>query len=492
MSGRNLALLSFISLCCVARAGQASEIKEPNVAGLFYPADGSELSAAVDSFLANAPKPQLKGEVFALLVPHAGYEYSGSTAACGYALIKDKPYRTVVVIAPSHHYGFRGVSVYPRGSFRTPLGIVEVDAEFASKLLDEKKGVGFDPGAFSQEHALEVQLPFLQRSLASFKIVPVVTGDCDFSCCSGLAGLIKKAIAGRRDVLVVVSSDMYHGYDYEEAERTDLLTASYIEKMDAQGLYAGLRNGSLQMCGGAGAVVALILAKEMGHDKVYLLRHTTSAAEMKDKRKGIWTVGYLSCAIDREGGEGMFNDEQKKKLLGIARASIQSYLKTGKKMEVRESDPVLAKPMGAFVTLHEHGQLRGCIGNLVGEAPLYLTVRDMAVESAVADPRFAPVAPQELNDIEIEISVLSPMKKISSPDEIQMGVHGVLVRRGGYGGVYLPQVAVETGWSKEEFLSSLCAHKAGLSPDAWKDKETDIYVFTAEVFSEKEFGRGAR
>jgi AmmeMemoRadiSam system protein A len=203
--------------------------------------------------------------------------------------------------------------------------------------------------------------------------------------------------------------------------------------------------------------------------------------------KGIWTVGYASCVIDQEKGEiAMLSKEERQKLLVIARNSIQTYLKTGKKLELAEADPVLIKEMGAFVTLHKHGELRGCIGNLIGQQPLYLTVRDMAVEAAVGDPRFSPVTLEELKDIEIEISALSPLKRIESADEIKMGIHGVLLRRGFNSGVFLPQVATETGWSKEEFLSQLCSQKAGLPPLAWKDKSTEIYIFTAEVFSEKE------
>jgi len=146
----------------------------------------------------------------------------------------------------------------------------------------------------------------------------------------------------------------------------------------------------------------------------------------------------------------------------------------------------LLQPMGAFVTLNEHGQLRGCIGNIIGRQPLYLTVRDMAIESATGDPRFPPVNLSELKEIEIEISVLSPLEKVDSADKIQLGIHGVIVKKGTNSGVFLPQVATETGWTKEEFLSQLCAQKAGLDPRAWKDKSTELYIFSAEVFSEKE------
>jgi AmmeMemoRadiSam system protein A len=257
--------------------------------------------------------------------------------------------------------------------------------------------------------------------------------------------------------------------------------------MDGLGLYNGLREGQLQLCGGFGAVSALILAKSLGHDKLFFLKHTNSAKVTGRNIKGVWTVGYASCAIDQEKQEAaMLNNKQKKVLLEIARGSIETYLKTNKKLEVSESDPVLLQEMGAFVTLRERGALRGCIGNLVGSKPLYLTVRDMAVEAATGDPRFQPVQLKEVKSLEIEISALSPLEKVASADGIQLGKHGVIIKQGFRNGVFLPQVADETGWTKEEFLSNLCEHKAGLSPLAWKDKATEIYIFTATVFSEKE------
>ena len=509
----------------------AENIKQPNVAGSFYPDNPQELSQMIDTFL-DAAKPQAEeGNIFALISPHAGYGFSGGVAAFGYKLIKDKPYKTVIVIGPSHNYGFSGVSIYPEGTFRTPLGDLEIDKEFTQKLLYKDKDILFELGAFAKEHSVEVQLPFLQKVLSNgsttltistersrsanfsatknggpasaiksggyaniggvnhygWKIVPIVMGDCSLLTCQKLADLLKEAIGNRNDVLVVASTDMYHGYDYEESEIIDNLTLSYLKNMDAQGLYNGLREGKLQLCGGFPVVSILILAKELGHNKLSVLQHTNSCVVTGKMIKGIWTVGYASCVIDQEKGEiAMLSKEERQKLLVIARNSIQTYLKTGKKLELTEADPVLIQEMGAFVTLHKHGELRGCIGNLIGQQPLYLTVRDMAVEAAVGDPRFSPVTLEELKDIEIEISALSPLKRIESADEIKMGIHGVLLRRGFNSGVFLPQVATETGWSKEEFLSQLCSQKAGLPPLAWKDKSTEIYIFTAEVFSEKE------
>lgn len=180
----------------------------------------------------------------------------------------------------------------------------------------------------------------------------------------------------------------------------------------------------------------------------------------------------------------MFTSAQQKKILAVARNSIETYLKTGKAMDIVEKDEALLSPMGAFVTLHKNGQLRGCIGNLRSTQPFYLTVRDMAIEAAAGDPRFPSVELREFKDIEIEISALSALVRVNSAEQIQLGIHGVLVKKGIYSGVFLPQVAGETGWSKEEFLSNLCVHKAGLTADAWKRSDTELYVFTAEVFSE--------
>jgi len=476
----------FLSSVCLA-----AEIKQPNVAGAFYPQNPEELAGFIDGSLAKVKTPPQKGDILALIVPHAGYAFSGEVAAYGYKAIEGKNYKTVIIIAPSHYYGFKGVSIYPRGGFATPLGVLEVDAEFTQRLLAEDKAIYFEPAAFEKEHALEVQLPFLQRVLGKkekFKIVPVIIGNCDFATCQQLASLLREAIGKRKDVLVVASSDMYHGYDYREAEVIDNLTLSYLKKMDGRALYDGLMQNRLQLCGGLGVVTTLLLAGELGHDKLEVLKYTNSAVVTGRFSQGIWTVGYASCVIDsQEGEKEMLNKIQRKKLLEIARNSIATYLKTGEKLQLIEKDAVLLEKRGAFVTLHEHGQLRGCIGNLIGNEPLYLTIQDMAVEAATGDPRFAPLELAELSNIEIEISVLSPLKRISDPAEIKLGTHGVLVRQGFQSGVFLPQVATETGWSKDEFLDNLCAHKAGLSPDAWKDKATEVYIFTAEIFSEKNY-----
>ena len=182
----------------------------------------------------------------------------------------------------------------------------------------------------------------------------------------------------------------------------------------------------------------------------------------------------------------MLTDTQKKRLLEIARKSISAFIKERRRKAFNEKDPALNASSGAFVTLRKDGEgLRGCIGNMTGLGPLYQTIADMAIEAATGDPRFRPLSPQELDEVDIEISVLSPLKRVASHEDVKIPGHGVLVRKGLRSGVYLPQVADETCWGKEEFLTSLCGSKAGLLPDAWKDPSTELYVFTAEIFQDK-------
>ncbi|MBP7216567.1 MAG: AmmeMemoRadiSam system protein B [Candidatus Omnitrophica bacterium] len=482
--------------CC------ASDIKHPNVAGQFYPSDPELLSAMVEECMKEAPPAQAKEHVLALIVPHAGYGFSGKIAASGYNLIKNKPYTTVVVIGASHHVPFSQASIYAQGGFQTPLGVIPVDVEFAKQLLDKDEEIVFKPEVFDKEHSIEVQLPFLQKSLTDFRIVPILMGRASSDTCKKLAGLLQAAIGARQDVLVVASSDMYHGYDAKEAEKIDAKTIACLKTMDPEELFFGLHDDKYQMCGGLPVVVTLLLAKNLSLNTISILAQTNSAEVTGNTTKGDWTVGYMSAAIQgtykgavetktvapaqTEGEKTMFNQAQKDHLLQLARNSIETFLKTGKKLEVTETDPALMQEMGAFVTLNSASGLRGCIGSLIGAQPLYLTVRDMAVEAAVGDPRFPSVKLDELKRIHIEISALSPLERVPSADAIKLGTHGVIVRRGGHSGVFLPQVATETGWSKEEFLSELCSQKAGLAPDAWKDPSTELYVFTAEVFSEKD------
>lgn len=481
--------LTFIFFLFLSNISFAQQIKKPVVSGAFYPDSAKILAERIKQFLNWAEIEKKDRDILALISPHAGYDYSGSVAACGFKAIKGRPFRTVIIIGPSHFVGFDGISVYPQGAWQTPLGNVPVDEELASALIQYHPKISFSEIAFEKEHSVEVQLPFLQIVLDEFEIVPIVMGKFSFEDCQILSSGLLEVTKDRDDVLIIASTDMSHDHPYGKAKEIDNLTIKELQKLNPHTLYNRLVMGECELCGAAAVITALLYAQQQGMTEVEILKYANSGDVTGEEQR---VVGYLSAALCREArrkemsGEEMLTQRQKARLLEIARKTIVEYVSSGKQLDVSEDDPLLLKNMGAFVTIHKQGELRGCIGNIIGEGPLYLTVRDMAIEAAVADPRFPSVSPRELTNIDIEISVLSEPQKVENVDEIKMGTHGVIVKKGFASGVFLPQVAIETGWTRDEFLSNLCAHKAGLSPDAWRDKETELYSFTAQVFGEKD------
>ena len=465
-----------------------ADIQKPVVAGSFYPAESILLAGQINKYLKDAKPETIQGDITALISPHAGYIYSGPVAAFGYKAISGRRYDTLVIIGISHHVPFDGVAYLAKDFYRTPLGDVPIDLEFTRKLARaEKDTLRENPEAYKEEHSAEVEIPFLQTSLKDFKIVVLLMGRPDYLTCSKLArGLVKVIRESGKKVLIVASTDLSHYYRYDDAIAKDRVTLSELLSFDARRFSEGVDAGECELCGSSPVITALIASKDLGADKIQILKYANSGDSAGDKSR---VVGYASVVIykykENQEEAGMLNSQQKKELLDIARKTVESYVRDKKVPQFKVTDPELLKDEGAFVTLHEKRQLRGCIGNIIGTQPLWLTVRDMAVESAVHDPRFPPVTPGELKDIKIEISVLSQPKRVQDVNEIKMGTHGVIVKRGFNSGVFLPQVATETGWSRDEFLSRLCADKAGLPADAWKDKKTELYSFTAQVFGEE-------
>ncbi len=482
-----LILINFFS----AQSWGGDMIKEPNVAGGFYSDDPKELSDSIDSYEQSTGPVPADRKVEIAIAPHAGYPYSGPVAAYTFKAIARNHYKTVVVIGPSHYFPFEGISVWPKGGFKTPLGIVPIDEDFAQALLKENPKFQFLPQVFEREHSVEVELPFLQKTFEGVRIVPILMGDPDPQVCHDLAVALDKLIGKRDDVLILISSDMSHYYTYDVANSMDALTLQAIKAIDPKKFFEGNISRRMEMCGFVPVTTALILARLRGIKHVEVLKHANSGDTSGDKSR---VVGYssvifysdlLTASPSQEDGVKALGLVQKKELLKIARNSIESFVKTGKVADITIKDARLNEIQGAFVTITKHGVLRGCIGNIIGQKPLYETVRDMAVAAASQDPRFSPVTAEELKDINVEISVLSQPRRVKDASEIQLGKHGVIVSNGGHQGVFLPQVANETGWSREEFLSQLCSQKAGLPPDAWKDPDTALYVFTADVFAEK-------
>ncbi len=499
-----------ISLGCTSKENPPSPaagkekgpVKAPEWAGQFYPSDPAELRALINGYLEKAAPRKEKGTIAALICPHAGYIYSGRIAASGYRQIEKKPYSTVIIIAPTHHCDFKGFAIYGRGSFETPLGSVAVNEEMARQLKESCSCITFNETPFQHEHSLEVQLPFLQTVLRDFKIVPVIAGDAGPDECKSLAEALKKSfVVGK--TLIVASSDMSHYFPYNTAVIMDKKALSYVEKTDAEWLTKGAQSGICEFCGIRPVLTAMLFAREMKAHPV-VLSYANSGDTTGDRSK---VVGYSSVAFysdetktevkkeaksvhnEQVKTEEFITPEDRKMLLKMARQTLEEYLKTGKTPTFFKDSPIpenLKKEAGMFVTLHRKGSLRGCIGYVVGREPLHTAVVSLAISSATQDPRFYPTKYEELKDIDIEISVMSPLKRVASADDIVMGTHGVYIKKGFNSGLFLPQVATETGWDKETFLRQLCSGKAGLPADAWKDKDTEIYVFTADIFGEKE------
>lgn len=469
------------------------KIKYPNVSGQFYPADPQELSQEIDGFIQKAAVEPKTRHIDIVIAPHAGYSYSGAVAGHSFKAVSQNQYSTIVILAPSHFVGFDGISIWDEGAFETPLGRVEVDTGFTKKLISADEKFLFYPEAFAREHSLEVEIPFLQKTFKNFKLVPVVMGQPEFETLKNFVLVLKNIIGSRQDVLIVVSTDMSHYHPDKIARQMDFQALRMIKELKVDEIWQESRARIIEMCGFVPVTAALLYARERGLNQVEVLRYANSSDVTGDVDR---VVGYSSVIIYKGEGKNTsvqpkevqenssLNVRQKRRLLEIAKSTINEYITTRKILEFKENDPSLNDAKGAFVTIHKDGNLRGCIGNILGRGPLYLTVRDMAISAATEDPRFPPLKRGELKDIEIEVSVLSKPRVIKSVEEIKLGVHGVIVSQGPRHGIFLPQVATDTGWSKEEFLSQLCVQKANLPADAWKDPKTKIEIFTADVFSE--------
>ncbi len=504
---KKLVLLFFILFLAISNSGlitlvYAKEIKQSDLSGSWYPSSSKKLSQMLERFLSFVPNQKIEGDIIAFIQPHAGFVYSGSIAAYGFKQIQNLDIDTVLIVGFSHKIHFDGVSVYDADAFDTPLGLLNVNKELVRELIREHPKIKFYPPAFINENSVEMQIPFLKKVLPNVSIVPIAIGDQKFETSKILAEAIFNVLKEKDKFLLIASSDMSHYLSYDEAVKKDKHTLGLLKKISAELLFkeGDLSEGGI-LCGISSVASVIMASQKLGADRLDVLKYANSGDISGDKTR---VVGYVSAVffkskeekIDddievekQERNDDMLTNMQRKRLLEIARHTIEEYLKSGEIKNFSEEDKDLLEEKGAFVTLHKTGKLRGCIGNIIASIPLYRTVRDMSIASAANDPRFKPVTLDELEDIEIEISVLSKPQREVNPENIVMGKHGVIVKSGYASGVFLPQVADETGWSREEFLSNLCAHKAGLSADAWKDKDTELYTFTAEVFNEKSIKR---
>lgn len=511
-------------------AGQEGNMGDPDtsyirpaaVAGSFYPGSPTELAKMLAEFFHAAPKPKIAGRPIALVAPHAGYVYSGGIAARAYKALVGEEYKSVIVISPSHTSAFKGVAAFDGKAYSTPFGEAPVDREMTAQIVAASDLIALsDKGHFRgpgrSEHALEVQLPFLQTTLRNFSLVALVMGDQDPYTSAELGQALAKVIGNRTDVLIVASSDLSHFHDSQTAGHLDSVIVNDIKKFDFHGLSNHLEAQKTEACGGGPIVAAMMAAKELGANKTEITGYGDSGDTGGDKSS---VVGYLSALIYKEPESKVYeldsiedetpraevkpanvmgrdlhlnpatavefglSADDKKTLLKIAHQAIETQLRRGKMVFPENISPSLQLPLGAFVTLTEAGELRGCIGILRASNPLYQVVAEMACQAAFSDYRFSPILSADLPNLDVEISVLTPMKRIYNPDSVDVGKDGLYIKRGSCSGLLLPQVPVEQAWDRKQFLEHTCL-KAGLPTDSWKDKQTELYVFQAEIFGER-------
>ena len=503
MSLKTILLILTTTMMMNCKGQTVSPVVRPATqAGRFYEANPQVLSHEVDSLLERHAKGGTYENVAVLIVPHAGYYFSGNVAASAYAkLDPERQYKRIFLLGPSHHEWLDGASVNTEADYyATPLGEVKVDHGMALRLTNTNavndsttnltnytnSVFRYQSKAHDREHCLEVQLPFLQRRLKKVPpIVPIIISTNDFEKLKKIAETLKPYFTDEN--LFVISSDFSHYPSYGDACAVDAKTGKALESGDVEQFVAtieanarsGIRNLATSACGEF-PIITLMLMLDKQYEVKHIMYQNSGDIDDHDPTR---VVGYHSFAVIRGEEKGFsLTDKDKRILKKIAYESIRDSL-DGKRIAqsvLNSSLSTLNSKCGAFVSLHKQGRLRGCIGHFGEDYPLHEIVAEMARAAAFEDPRFMPVTRDELDDLDIEISVLTPMHRIQSLDEFQLHKHGIYIRKGRRSGTFLPQVADEVNWTKEEFVSHCSQDKAGLGWDGWKDAE--LYVYEAIVF----------
>jgi hypothetical protein len=485
------ALLLALLLPAALQAGD----RAPAVAGAFYPADPVELSRAVDSALAKAETSAiLRHRPLALVVPHAGYEYSAPVAAAGYRTVSGA-YDTVVVIGAAHRARVEAAGLYSRGAFLTPLGRVPVDENLAARLVKDSPALFQDqPEAHRGEHSIEVQLPFLIKRLKpGWKLLPLLMNTDDSAVSVRVGEALAAALKGRK-ALIVASSDLSHYPPAAVAEKVDWATLGALASLDPD--FFRLANRVLlergepgldtTWCGEAAVIAAMSAAKALGADRAEVLRYENSGSAPAGDRRRV--VGYAAVALVRSGkrrpADLSLEEEQKQSLLALARDTVLAGTQGRRPRPQLSPDPSLNLPAAVFVTLKERGQLRGCIGTTEPRATLRDAVASAAYSAAFQDHRFSPVAKEEVPRLHFEVSILSSARPVKDAAAVAPKTHGVILSQGGRSGLFLPQVWEQIP-GKEDFLGELCEQKAGLPRSCWKDPKTRLAVFTVTAFDDE-------
>lgn len=438
----------------------SQKVREPAVAGTFYQSSGQVLRSQLDAFFKQADINYSGEKVRALIVPHAGYIYSGQTAMYGYKklymdlLLREEDSFKVFILAPNHTEYVSGVVIPDYDYFRTPLGDVKVNSTKVNAKISNS--------AHKEEHAIEVQLPFLQyvfeKAGKEFTIIPIIVGEINDKQASEIARAIQKEMD--ENVIIIVSSDLSHYKPQKEAEETDYKTIHKILDNDL--------TAPLDACGRYPIAVLEELSKLNSWEKPELLLYSTSGDVTMDKRA---VVGYAAIS---------FPEKAEHLLIRLARRAIQNSFdsRTDNFRDLEQAIPKeYLEKKGTFVTLTINGRLRGCIGNIIGTKSIFDGVISNSRFAAFQDPRFDGLTEKEFEKIDIEVSILSKPEDCTL-EKIKKG-DGVIIRQGLASAVYLPQVWEQLP-EKESFLGSLC-EKAGLEWNCYKEKATKVQRFEVKI-----------
>ena len=422
-------------------------IRNPVVAGQFYPASTSQLKAMIEELV---DEKATKEEVIGLVSPHAGYIYSGPVAGAVISKIKFKD--TFVIMGPNHTGSGKPLSIMTQGKWKTPLGEVEIDSELSKQILATSSYLQEDNVAHLYEHSIEVQLPFLQYFKPDIKLVPIILAYSSGATYKEIGKEIAKAIKDlNKEVVIIASSDMTHYEPHESAKRKDTQAIEAMLDLNEDELLKRVEELNISMCGYAPAVSLISAAKELGAKKAELVRYQTSGDTSGDYSS---VVGYAGIIITKE---------EIHPLVKLAKETVETYVKEGKTHQPEKLTPKMREKAGVFVSIHKLGELRGCIGTFEPQGNnVAEEIITNAISSATRDPRFPPIAPDELGDLDYSVDVLTTPEPVESKDQLDPKKYGVIVECGMRRGLLLPDLE---GVDTVDYQIDICRQKAGIAPD---------------------------
>ena len=448
-----------------------ASVRQPAVAGTFYSADASELDSSVAAHLESPLAWDIAAK--ALVVPHAGHVYSGAIAGTAYASVRHlaPEIERVVLLGPAHRVAFKGIAVPSADSHATPLGEIPVDWQGVAAALALPQ-VHINDAAFENEHSLEVHLPFLQRALGDFALVPLLVGDARPE---GVEQVLRK-LWGGPETLIVISTDLSHFHDYDAAQKLDASATRAIETFNVDGLSGELACGFRPLSG-------LLRAAQRLDLRPTTLDVRNSGDTAGDKSR---VVGYGSYAFEYSG-VAKTPEKYRKPLLDIAQQSVRHGIKTGNcpNVEVVSFPHPMRTHRRTFVSVHTGGSLRGCVGSLAPNNPLIADVVQNAFRAAFEDKRFKPLTEADLADTKISVSVLSTPRAMAFRNEadlvaqLQPDTDGLILQDGNKRGIFLPIVWEQIS-EPQQFLRHL-KNKAGLPLDHWSDG-LKVWRYSTESF----------